>query len=351
MVTGSEQRGRPASRCAVLFGGTGFIGGFFARFLIDNGHFDKVYLIDRQPVTAIAHPWRRAQLSNHPALSLVVADVRQPIDWMPSEAVTLVANFAAVHREPGHQPEAYYDTNLRGAEQVCAWAARAGCRRLIFTSSISPYGPGPETREESSLPVPATPYGGSKLVAEYIHRLWQAEQPSRRLVIARPGVVFGPGEEGNVSRLVRAVLGGYFCYLGNRDMRKAGIYVRELCAALWWALERPARAGEEVILFNASLAPVPTLGDYVAAIQAVTGRRRWVPALPYRMVLAAGSAIDLAARPLGISHPFSPVRIRKLTAANDIRPAWLLAQGYPFRYTLTSALADWRALCPEEWEG
>ncbi|MFZ5655233.1 MAG: NAD-dependent epimerase/dehydratase family protein [Pseudomonadota bacterium] len=346
---GDEAQSRPASRCAVLFGGTGFIGGFFARFLVDNGHFAKVYLIDRTPVTEIANPWRRAQLTNHPALSVVIADVREPIDWMPPEPVTLVANFAAVHREPGHQPREYYDTNLRGAEQVCAWAARAGCRRMIFTSSISLYGAGPETRDESSLPVPATPYGGSKLAAEYIHRLWQAAQPSRRLVIARPGVVFGPGEEGNVTRLVRAVLGGWFCYFGNRAVRKAGIYVRELCDALWWALERPARADEPVALFNASLSPVPTLGDYVEAIQVVAGRRRWVPELPGGAVLAAGRLLDLAARPLGIEHPFSPVRLRKLIAANDIAPAWLLAQGYPFRYTLTRALADWRALCPQEW--
>lgn len=344
-----EGQSRSASRCAVLFGGTGFIGGFFARFLVDNRHFERVYLVDRIPVTDIESPWRRAQLTNHPGLSVVVADVRQPIDWMPPEPVTLVANFAAVHREPGHQPREYYDTNLRGAEQVCGWTARAGCRRMIFTSSISPYGPGPGTRDESSLPVPATPYGGSKLAAEYIHRLWQAAQPSRRLVIARPGVVFGPGEQGNVSRLVRAVLGGRFCYFGNRNLHKAGIYVRELCEALWWTLERPARTGEPVALFNASLAPVPRLGDYVEAIQLVAGRRRWIPDLPYGAVLAAGRILDAVARPLGMEHPFSPVRIRKLAAANDVVPGWLLAQGYPFRYNLVSAMADWQALCPEEW--
>jgi len=166
---------------------------------------------------------------------------------------------------------------------------------------------------------------------------------------ARPGVVFGPGEGGNVSRLVRAVLGRCFFYTGNRDTHKAGIYVPELCAALWWALERQDAAEEAVTLFNATLYPAPALADYVAAICAVAGVERRVPSVLYQALLAAGWLLDLMARPLGIAHPFSPVRIRKLVAANDIVPAYLLAQGYPFRYTLETAMADWWATCPEEW--
>ena len=338
-----------APGCAVLFGGTGFIGGFFARFLVDGGHFRKVYLVDRQPVAAIPSAWRRRQLSGDPAIEWIAGDVREPFTWVPPEPVALIGNFAAVHREPGHADAEYYDTNVRGAEQVCAWAARVGCTHMVFTSSISPYGPGASRRDEQSLPVPATAYGGSKLVAEYIHRAWQAGDSRRRLVIARPGVVFGPGEGGNVSRLVRAVLGRYFFYAGNRGTRKAGIYVRELCAALWWGLERQDAMGEAVILFNATLYPAPALADYVAAICAVAGVERRVPSLPYGLLLTAGWLLDLVARPLGIAHPFSPVRIRKLVAANDIVPGYLRAHDYPFRYTLETALADWRATCPEEW--
>lgn len=337
--------------CAVLFGGTGFIGSFFARFLIDNGHFARVYVVDREPVEALASRWRRTQLTETPAIAFVAADVREPLTWTPPERVALIGNFAAVHREPGHADAEYYATNLRGAEHVCAWAARVGCTRIVFTSSIAPYGPAAAQRDEHSLPVPATAYGGSKLVAEHIHRTWQAGDPARRLVIVRPGVVFGPGEGGNVARLVRAVLGRYFFYMGNRATRKAGIYVRELCAALWWALERQAETGEGVILFNATLYPAPALADYVAGICAAAGIERRVPSLPYRMLLAAGWVLDLGARPLGIEHPFSPVRIRKLVAANDIVPGYLRAHSYPFRYTLATALADWRATCPEEWRG
>ncbi|TRZ67277.1 MAG: hypothetical protein D4R98_04450 [Comamonadaceae bacterium] len=44
----------------------------------------------------------------------------------------LVANFAAVHREPGHEDWEYYETNLYGAENVCAWAESVGCKHLFY---------------------------------------------------------------------------------------------------------------------------------------------------------------------------------------------------------------------------
>ena len=38
--------------------------------------------------------------------------------------VGLIANFAAVHREPGHEDYEYFECNLLGAENVCDWAER-----------------------------------------------------------------------------------------------------------------------------------------------------------------------------------------------------------------------------------
>ncbi len=73
---------------------------------------------------------------------------------------------------------------------------------LFFTGSISLYGVSESVKDELTLPVPVTAYGASKLTAEKIHQIWRAKDANdRRLVIVRPGVVFGPGEGGNISRL------------------------------------------------------------------------------------------------------------------------------------------------------
>jgi nucleoside-diphosphate-sugar epimerase len=284
-------------------------------------------------------------------LTFVQGDVREPISWHPEESVHLIANFAAVHREPGHEDLEYYQTNLLGAENVCSWAENVGCKRIVFTSSISPYGPSVDIKDEHSLPVPTTAYGGSKLAAEKIHQIWHAkDHVNRRLVIVRPGVVFGPGEGGNVSRLIKAVLHRYFFYMGNRTTRKAGVYVKELCNAMWWVLQQQEVKGEHVSLFNMSMNPGPSIEDYVETVCRVAGVKRMVPAVPYRLLLTAAYAIDAIAKPLRISHPFSPVRIRKLVRSNNILPTYLVENGYAYQYTLESAFADWKQSCPEEWQ-
>lgn len=337
-------------KSAVIFGGSGFIGVFFAKQLLQHGEFDKVYLYDREQVVDKPFPYRTRQVKDEPRIVEVNGDVRQPITWRPDEPVALIANFAAVHREPGHEDFEYYETNLLGAENVCAWAEQVGCNEMIFTSSISPYGPSEQQKDERSLPVPVTAYGGSKLVAEKIHQTWlAADQAQRHLVIVRPGVVFGPGEGGNVSRLVKAVLKRYFFYMGNRDTRKAGTYVKELCAAMLWVLQRQKEQGLHFSLFNMSMNPGPSIQEYVEAVCKVAGVQRRVPGIPYPLLLTAAYGIDLIARPLGIKHPFSPVRIRKLVRSNNIHPGYLVEHGYPYQYSLESALADWKVDCPEEW--
>ncbi|WP_281688450.1 NAD(P)-dependent oxidoreductase [Pseudomonas citronellolis] len=338
-------------KCAVIFGGTGFIGTYFAKYLVEHDSFSKVYLYDLESIEKKKYPFRQKLVYECPLITEVIGDVREPITWQPEEEVSLIANFAAVHREPGHKDFEYYATNIRGADNVCAWAEKVSCKSIIFTSSISPYGPSEEQKDESSLPTPQTAYGGSKLVAEKIHQIWLAGCPElRRLVIVRPGVVFGPGEGGNVSRLIKAVIGRYFFYMGNRDTRKAGTYVKELCSAIQWVLLQQEKEGRNFTLFNMSMNPGPSIQEYVEAVCSIAKIKRQVPVVPYRLLLGVAHFIDFFARPLAIKHPFSPIRIRKLVRSNNIHPGYLVKNQYPYRYNLKSAFMDWKAEAPEEWK-
>lgn len=336
--------------CAVIFGGAGFIGTFFARHLVEELGVEKVYLYDCQPLLSKPFPYRIQLIGALPQIVEVQGDIREPISWQPEEKVFLVANFAAVHREPGHEDDEYYETNILGAEHVCAWTDLVGCQTLIFSSSISSYGSSEKEQDESSLPTPASAYGCSKLVAEKIHLVWQAvDTVNRHLVIVRPGVVFGPGEGGNVTRLVKAVLNHYFFYMGNRNTRKAGVYVKEFCSAVLWVLEKQKREGIHVTLFNMSMTPSPSVEEYVNGICDVANKRPFVPSLPYSLLLSISYLMSIMTRLAGKQHPFCPSRIRKLVRSNNILSTYLVVNGYPYRYTLLSALQDWKRECPEEW--
>ncbi len=329
----------------IIFGGTGFIGSHFCNFLVKHNLFAQVYLVDLKPISS---PTKLDEARVH----YIFGDVRKPINktLLPTN-VSLIVNLAAIHREPGYEDHEYFRANLLGAENVCKFAESVACKNIIFTSSISPYGVSESVKDESTLPIPVTAYGSSKLVAEKVHQIWQAKDiNNRRLVIVRPGVVFGPGEGGNVSRLIKAVLHRYFFFMGNESTRKAGVYVKELCNAMWWVLQEQKKNGEVISLFNMSMNPGPSIGEYVKAVCKIQGIKRYVPTVPYRVLIGVAYVIDVLAKPLGRKHPFSPVRIRKLVRSNNIIPTYLVEHGYQFQYSLESAFADWKKICPEEWK-
>ena len=205
---------------ALIFGGKGFIGSHLISFLKKNVPELDVYVADI--------------LADESNPCEYKVDVRNPINLDGKfGADTIIFNFAAVHRTPGHPDKAYFETNIRGAENVCAFAEAHGINNIVFTSSIAPYGASEDVKTEETLPTPNTPYGISKLVAEKIHQMWLAGDSNRKLSIARPGIVFGTGEHGNMTRLYAGLKKHRFAYAGRKDTIKANIYVKDLVRVMW----------------------------------------------------------------------------------------------------------------------
>ena len=330
----------------LIFGGSGFIGTNLIYFFLKHNIFNNIIVCDLNEKIYS----KDILIDNAVAIKYLYCDVRREIDLKLDSNVNLIINLAAIHREPGHNDFEFYETNLLGAQNVTNFAETIGCNNLFFTSSISPYGDAITVKDEKTLPVPTTPYGTSKLIAEKIHQIWQArDKTNRRLLIVRPGVVYGPGEGGNVSRLIKSVLKNYFFYVGNKSTRKAGVYVKELCNAMWWVFQDQIKNGERVSLFNMTINPSPSINDYVDTICKVKGFKRKFYSIPYKFLLASCYVIEFFLRPFKINHPFSPVRIRKLVYSNNIIPSYLLEHGYQYEFTLESSFLDWKKSSPKEW--
>ena len=118
--------------CAVIFGGTGFIGTFFAHYLLKNGLVSKVYLLDIEPLRLKISDYRKFKTISDKRITYISSDVRNPINFRPIETVNFIANFAAIHREPGHINDEYFETNLFGAQNVCKFAENIKCNQIIF---------------------------------------------------------------------------------------------------------------------------------------------------------------------------------------------------------------------------
>ena len=76
--------------------------------------------------------FRTKLVKKYSEIEIIYGDVRNPIDWIPDEKISLIANFAAIHREPGHEIYEYFDCNLKGAYNVCNFADKVGYKKMIF---------------------------------------------------------------------------------------------------------------------------------------------------------------------------------------------------------------------------
>ena len=316
----------------VIFGGCGFIGSHVVDLLREKYPDAKIYIADLLADAA----------QSDGVISYQRVDVRNSIELQGDfGANTLVFNFAAIHRTPGHPDYAYFETNIRGAENVCDFARKHGIENIVFTSSIAPYGAAEELKTEDTLPTPNTPYGISKLVAEKIHREWAAENASRRLSIVRPGIVFGKGENGNMTRLYKALKKRKFAYAGRKDTIKACIYVKDLVRVM---LAMGEAEGEKTKLYNCCYYPSFTIEQIANTMLKATGMRRRIPFIPRKPMMAAATLCGLFG---GLGLGICPARVKKLMVSTNI-DGQKLAKDYPLSYSLEDAFRDWFKDCGEE---
>ena len=306
---------------AYVSGGSGFIGTHLIKELLTHNH-ELVNLDINEPID-------QDQKSFH-----FNCDVRQPIPEKFGKDGQVIFNLAAVHRTPGHPSNEYFETNILGAQNVCDFARANNINTIVFTSSIAVYGTYEAQKNEETLTMPDIPYGISKLNAEYIHKLWQKEDPTnRRLIIIRPGVVFGKHEKGNFTRLINSLSKGYFFYPGRKDTLKGCIYVKDLVELM---INRvlEAKAGVEII--NASYHPSPKISKFVKTIKFFTKSKSHTITLPSKLLFLASRVLYSV---FGLKS-FHPNRIKKLMISNDINGEKMNSLIHP-KYGLELGIKDW----------
>ncbi len=320
----------------IIFGGCGFIGTHTANLLREKHPNAKIYIAD-----LLVDESKSAETNGTIVYQRV--DVRNSIEMSGEFGKdTLIFNFAAIHRTPGHPDHAYFETNIRGAENVCDFARKHGIENIVFTSSIAPYGAAEDLKSEDTLPTPNTPYGISKLVAEKIHREWAAENETHRLSIVRPGIVFGTGEHGNMTRLYKGLKSHKLAYAGRKDTIKACIYVKDLARIMLAMAEN--ETADRVQLHNCCYYPSFTIEQIANTMLKATGLKRHIPYIPKKPMMAAATVCGLLG---GLGLGICPARVKKLMVSTNIN-GLKLSQNYPLSYSLEEAFRDWYKDCGEK---
>lgn len=310
-------------KTVLIFGASGFIGSHILKLLDKKGGYRLIG-------ADIVAPKERL-----PSVEYHLCDVRDLSSFEINGAIDFIINLAAVHKTPGHPTHEYYETNVLGALEVTNFAKRKGVNEIIFTSSISVYGPSEETKTESSPKAPTSAYGWSKSLAERIHQSWLNEDEGRRLIVCRPAVIFGHREGGNFCRLAKLLSKGFFIYPGRTDTIKACFYVKDLIDALLFAHEQPDR----YILFNGCYPDQYTIEEIVELFRDKHFPKVKTFVFPKFLILMVAAAL----RPFSLfGLGIHPDRVMKLVKSTDVLPEWLRSRGHEKINALEAALEDWR---------
>ncbi len=121
----------PDPEPVLVTGASGFIGSAVARALIGAGY----------QVRALCEPGRADDSLTRVPVERVVGDIRDPATLdRATDGVATVFHLAAVYRFWAADPDLFYDVNVGGTLNVIRAAERAGCRRLVYTSTVGTIG-------------------------------------------------------------------------------------------------------------------------------------------------------------------------------------------------------------------
>ncbi len=330
-------------KIALIFGGSGYIGSNLLRHFISENAFDKYYIFDIKTSSYIE------QNGDDHRLFYNYVDVRHYIDFHlePCDIEnSWIFNLAAIHREPGHDNKEYFDTNILGAQNINAFARHIGIINMFFTSSIAPYGRSLDERTENSNLYPETAYGVSKAMCELIHQNWLNESSERRLIIVRPSVIYGPKDPGNVFRMINSLKKGTFVLPNGGRVIKSYGYIYGLIESIAFVMSQK----KPLIIYNYAENPLMPLNEMAKVVKTQLEIRKPTIKLPVEALALVAGVFQLVFKVLGKKSDIHPVRVRKAGFPTNIRPQYLIDNGFEFKYGFQKSLIHWKHVSPEDFK-
>ena len=272
---------------ALVTGAGGFLGGAIARRLVERG--DSVRSLARGDYPDLA------KLQIEP----IRGDLADPlIVEKATQGCDIVFHVAAKAGVWGPHAE-FYEANVVGTRNVLDACRKNGVGRLVFTSSPSVVSSGGDIEgADESLPYPAhfnAPYPATKAEAERM--VLERNEPDLATVALRPHLIWGPGDNHLIPRIVARARAGQLRRIGNEPNRVDSIYIDNAADAHLLAADRlgPGApiAGRAYFLSNGE--PWP-LWDLVNGILAAAKLPPVTRSISPRLAHLAGAVLEATHR-------------------------------------------------------
>lgn len=340
----------------IVFGGVGFIGRSFVKYLIDNNLATDIRVADKRlPFMAFLSPDHKASFEN-PIVECVQVDVSDDdmLDRAFSESRsgskwTYVVNCAA---ETAHgKSDEFYQKGVDGARKIAERCVAHGVQKLVHVSSASVYASSSKPCGEGAKLAPWTRQADFMLKSEEAVRS-VARAP---FVIVRPTTVYGPGDVAGV--MPRAVIACTYVemkeklqFLWDGDLKCNTVHVFDVARALFFL----ARKGETGGVYNLSDKGNTDQARLAAALAAVF--RIDVGFVGSMKSTLASAAMDAVLDAVNEKHlapwtallkkhgvrntPLSPFLHRQLLAHNHLCVDGGAVEALGFKYLVPELTAD-----------
>jgi len=305
----------------LITGGSGFIGGHFHHYV---------------PGESIVNLDLETPAFDHDA-TFFKGDIRNAADVqraMEGQNIKTILSLAAKHHDFGIGHDEYFDTNEDGTAIICKAATANNIKEIIFFSSVAVYGDIETVSNESVTPSPSSPYGASKLAGEKVLTDWAHQDPTRKVLIIRPALVFGANNMANMRNLIRQIDSGLYFHLGKADNVKSIAYVENIVQATLFLKERMT-AG--VAIYNYADEPqlnTRQIGDAIA--DALHKKIRIT--VPRALGIFMGLPFDALIWMTGKNFPISSARIRKLGTQTYHSAEKIFNEGFRPTFTIIEGL-------------
>ncbi|NII42494.1 nucleoside-diphosphate-sugar epimerase [Curtobacterium flaccumfaciens] len=261
----------------LVTGASGFLGRAVAAAVRDAGH--EVRTFQRRPSGVDGVTDVLGTMTDPAAVRSAVADV---------EAVVHLAAKVSLAGDPAD----FERVNIEGTRDLLAAARDAGATRFVFVSSPSVAHTGASIAGDDATPAsPGTArgdYARTKAAAERL--ALGADAPGFAVVAVRPHLVWGPGDEQLVGRIVDRARRGRLPVLDSGAALIDTCYVDNAATAMVAALHRAEDVhGRAYVVTNGEPRPVGELLAGICTASGVAAPRRHVPAAIARV---AGSLVE-----------------------------------------------------------
>ena len=220
----------------LVTGAGGFIGRHLVARLLHDGHAVRALVREAGP----SGDWPAG-------VEIAAGDVRDPQAMKTAaagcEAVFHLAGKAHALTEVRGDEDVYRAVNTEGTRHVLEGAVAGGARRFVLFSSVKAMGEGgARCLDESFDGPPETPYGRSKLEAERLV-FDIGRRAGLHVSCLRLPLVYGPGNKGNLFKMMAAIDHGTFPPLPELGNRRSMVHVVDVVRAALLAADQPAANG------------------------------------------------------------------------------------------------------------